>query len=192
MKSHLRNQLFSVFVAFTFPLTAKAELTNFHLVTEGLYRGAKPTESHDYAVLKASYGIKTLIDLRLFTFFTHNEEVEAHKHEMNYLNIPLNGLGEPDPQIISEILNHLIDPQLQPIYVHCHFGEDRTGLVIALYRVHFQGWSEEEAEKEMLAYGFHQRFLPGLFDFFLNHLTPASLPGLNAVEKNTNPFNLQY
>jgi hypothetical protein len=40
-------------------------------------------------------------------------------------------------------------------YVHCLHGVDRTGFVIAAYRVKVQGWTWEEAYGEMLHLGFH-------------------------------------
>lgn len=40
-------------------------------------------------------------------------------------------------------------------YIHCLHGEDRTGLVVALYRIRIQGWPKEKARKEMIDNGFH-------------------------------------
>ena len=44
-----------------------------------------------------------------------------------------------------------------PILVHCMQGSDRTGTVIAAYRMAIQGWSKESAIKEMTegGYGFN-------------------------------------
>ncbi len=41
--------------------------------------------------------------------------------------------------------------------VHCYHGADRTGLVVAMYRVIYQGWSLDAARSEMIdgGYGFH-------------------------------------
>lgn len=50
-------------------------------------------------------------------------------------------------------------------YVHCAHGQDRTGLVIAVYRVQVQHWSKADAEKEMLARGFHKE-LRGLWEYW--------------------------
>ena len=38
--------------------------------------------------------------------------------------------------------------------VHCEFGEDRSGLIVACFRLS-QGWSKDDACEEMLAHGFH-------------------------------------
>jgi len=50
-------------------------------------------------------------------------------------------------------------------YVHCLHGQDRTGLIVAVYHVRHDGWTKARAEKEMLAHGFHKE-LHGLWDFW--------------------------
>jgi protein tyrosine phosphatase len=49
------------------------------------------------------------------------------------------------------------DPKRVPVLVHCQHGADRTGTMCALYRIAVQGWSKEEALREMQAggFGFH-------------------------------------
>jgi protein tyrosine/serine phosphatase len=44
-----------------------------------------------------------------------------------------------------------------PVLVHCHHGADRTGLICALWRVLYQGWSRQSAIDELIegGYGFH-------------------------------------
>ena len=44
-----------------------------------------------------------------------------------------------------------------PVLVHCWHGADRTGMVVALYRMVEQGWTREAAIEEMLegGYGYH-------------------------------------
>ncbi|MBJ7374072.1 MAG: tyrosine-protein phosphatase [Pseudomonas sp.] len=41
-----------------------------------------------------------------------------------------------------------------PVLMHCKHGSDRTGLMAAMYRVVVQGWSKEQALKEMTEGGF--------------------------------------
>lgn len=50
-------------------------------------------------------------------------------------------------------------------YVHCEHGQDRTGLIVAVYRVHFDGWTKQQAEQEMLSHGFH-KVLHGLWEWW--------------------------
>jgi len=53
-------------------------------------------------------------------------------------------------------LSAMTDPANQPVFVHCSRGTDRTGVVMAVYRMEVDGWSEAEAEAEMEAFGFHE------------------------------------
>lgn len=53
------------------------------------------------------------------------------------------------------------------VFVHCLHGQDRTGIVIAYYRVLFCHWTKADAEKEMLAHGFHKE-LHGLWECWEN------------------------
>ena len=48
----------------------------------------------------------------------------------------------------------------QPVLVHCAQGSDRTGMMVAIYRIVVQGWSKDDALKEMVdgGYGFHGVF----------------------------------
>lgn len=46
----------------------------------------------------------------------------------------------------------------KPVLVHCWHGSDRTGIVVAAYRIVFQKWSMEDAEKEFCdeRFGYHE------------------------------------
>lgn len=52
--------------------------------------------------------------------------------------------------------------------IHCTHGEDRTGVVSALYRLEQQHWTKAQAEHEMLALGFH-RSLCGLWHYWRDY-----------------------
>ena len=47
-----------------------------------------------------------------------------------------------------------IDPNRQPVFVHCMHGSDRTVTMIAAYSIVVQGWSKEAAIAEMCEGGF--------------------------------------
>ena len=64
------------------------------------------------------------------------------------------GIETPNDNEVDDILAKMGDPSLQPVYVHCTEGVDRTGLIIALYRVIEQGWAPKDAHDEMMAHGF--------------------------------------
>ena len=48
-------------------------------------------------------------------------------------------------------------PKRAPVLVHCQHGADRTGTMIAVYRIAVQGWSKAKAIREMTGggFGFH-------------------------------------
>jgi protein tyrosine/serine phosphatase len=63
--------------------------------------------------------------------------------------------GDVNPEMVRKAVALMADPANQPVFVHCRQGRDRTGVVVAVYRMEIDGWSREEAEEEMQAYGFH-------------------------------------
>jgi protein-tyrosine phosphatase len=80
---------------------------------------------------------------------------------MHFFNIPLSS-GKLDfddqDQKIAQALDLISDPANQPVFVHCYHGEDRTGAVVALYRIVFQGCTVDQAHQEMMKDG-HSPFL---------------------------------
>ena len=85
---------------------------------------------------------------------------------------------------MTEFLELMREERHHPVLLHCRLGLQRTGLFCALYRVHVEGLSVEEALSEMDALGFgihrrrHQRLLKSFIDFAGPDLTPAaSSPG---------------
>jgi protein tyrosine/serine phosphatase len=104
-------------------------LPNFHQVNAQLYRGGQP-QADGLAHLK-QMGVKTIINLRQPDAHTQAEEREAHALGLNYYNEPLPGLSRPDDATVARVLNLINDPQLQPVFIHCKRGADRTGTIIA-------------------------------------------------------------
>lgn len=66
-------------------------------------------------------------------------------------------LGEIRPQAIDQFLHLMDDPSIYPVLVHCKAGLHRTGILTAVYRMEYQGWSPAEAFLEMKALGFGDR-----------------------------------
>jgi protein tyrosine/serine phosphatase len=155
------------------PHAAQAPLTtvdvrvhNFHQVNAFLYRGAQPDLS-DLERLKA-IGIKTILNLRGAGDGSDKEEREAHALGMQYVNIPLSGLRRPTEASISRILELINSRDYQPVFVHCARGSDRTGTVVAVYRIMHDGWTAKRAIKEAESFGmmFWER---GMKDFIRDY-----------------------
>jgi tyrosine-protein phosphatase SIW14 len=126
-------------------------LPNFHQVNENLYRGAQPEKGwvKELTALK----IKTVINLRGEDEGTSAEAAEARAAGLRYFSVPLPGLSRPKDEQVEKVLAIINDSQNWPVFVHCHHGEDRTGTIIAIYRITHDGWTSEEAKKEAKKYG---------------------------------------
>ena len=127
------------------------KLPKFHKVNENLYRGAQPQSG---GLKKLSeLGIKTVINLRGESDQTHNEQVEAEAAGMRYFNIPMSGLGRPSDEQVNRALSIIDARENWPVFVHCQRGADRTGVIIAVYRISREQWTEEQAITEAKRFG---------------------------------------
>ena len=140
-------------------------IKNFAEVSPSVYRGAAPDDAGT-AYLK-SLGLKTDIDLESFRWPVVLDELKNDEaDDILFVSEPLFSLpgifSFIQPPItkhrINKILELMSDPARQPVYVHCELGEDRTGLVVGLYRVLVEKWSPEDAWAEMLKFGYHPHF----------------------------------
>ena len=66
----------------------------------------------------------------------------------------------PSKKKIAKILSIIRSPIHQPVFVHCHYGEDRTSMVVAIYRMNDHGLSLQEAEDDMEKHNFKQWLIP--------------------------------
>ena len=55
---------------------------------------------------------------------------------------------------IDAFLALMDDPDNYPVLVHCRAGLHRTGVLIAMYRMEYDGWSSFEALEELRGHGF--------------------------------------
>ncbi len=120
-------------------------------VAPGIYRGGQPDEQGIEWL--RSIGVRTVVNLRHYHGDTEGELVRAAG--MRYVRIPLESTDAPEPEEIARFLEVARDPEAHPIYVHCLHGVDRTGAMIAVYRMQVQGWSNSDALAEMEHFGAH-------------------------------------
>jgi protein tyrosine/serine phosphatase len=132
------------------PAQPIAGLPNFHVVTPDLYRGAQPTAQGMRAL--EAMGVKTVLSLRAF----NDDESLLAETKLDHPRIRFHTWHPEDEDVVA-FLRIATDPARAPVFVHCQHGSDRTGTMIAIYRVAVQGWDKEEAIREMTGggYGFH-------------------------------------
>jgi protein tyrosine/serine phosphatase len=98
-------------------------------------------------------GIKTFVNLR----WLHSDRRKIGQLEAEYKHIHMQA-WHPEEHDVVEFLQIVTNPKRTPVLVHCQHGADRTGTTVAVYRIAVQGWSKEEAIREMTqgGFGFHQ------------------------------------
>ena len=126
-------------------------IENFYQVDQHVYRGAQPTDK-GFKYL-AKIGVETVIDLREADERSRAEESVVRATGMKYVNVPMTGLTPPTEAEITRILGILEDKTTGAVFVHCKRGADRTGAVIASYRIAHDQWDNARALKEAKACG---------------------------------------
>jgi tyrosine-protein phosphatase SIW14 len=150
-------------------------IPNAGKITEVLYRGAQPREV-GFSELKI-LGVATIVDLRQEdreTIAWERKHVESLG--MRFVHIPVDGWSPPSDEQVAQFLFLLRDNPGKKVFVHCRFGDDRTSVFIAAYRMAMEKWSSEQATKEMYFFGFNGFWHPSMKVFvhdFPSHLTNA-------------------
>jgi protein tyrosine/serine phosphatase len=92
--------------------------------------------------------VKTILDLREYDSRSTAEKKAVEAAGMRYVNIPLQGTNVPANADVTEALALLNDANAGPVFVHCRRGADRTGTIIAAYRITHDKWASEKALRE--------------------------------------------
>ena len=141
-----------------------AGVPNAGKINEHLYRGAQPKPA-SMAELK-KLGVTTVVDLRREDNHTMEaERAEAEAQGLHFVNIPVGGFSSPTNAQVVQFLSLFRDHPDQTIFVHCHYGEDRTGVCVASYRMSMERWPEQQAENEMKFFGFNRRWQRDMKEF---------------------------
>jgi tyrosine-protein phosphatase SIW14 len=129
---------------------------DFAEVTPTLYRGAQPRKGGFEALAKM--GIQIVVDLR---GDRNNERKEVTSLGMEYVPMQWQ-CSFPKDKVFADFLTLIRKNPGKKIFVHCRVGDDRTGMMIAAYRMAEQGWTPKQAMEEMNKYGFnllHRRLI---------------------------------
>ncbi len=129
-----------------------SELGNWFRVSDDLYRCQQPSAA-EMRTLQA-FGIKSVVNLREF----HSDADETAGTTLVVSEIKLDAGELTYAQLVAALKLVLSAPK--PVAVHCWHGSDRTGAVIAAWRVAIEGWTPAAALDEMVAggYGHHSMY----------------------------------
>ena len=171
--------LFTVGLLSTYPvwdvgargLPAQEGIGNFGKISENLYRGAQPDVEGMKSLKKL--GVKLIVNLRMPDDAWKEEAAAAQANGILYTNFPMHGMGTPNPEQIKQLLG-LFESFSGPIFVHCRFGCDRTGTIVACYRIAHDHWSNALALREAKRYGISRWEI--LMRRFVRNFAPISNP----------------
>ncbi len=127
-------------------------IPHFQQVDEGLYRGGQP--SADGFRHLSLLGVKTIISLRAEAGrrrIADRRLVESLG--MKWVQLPMHSLWRPSDAQVRTFLRIALETRHRPVFLFCRRGEDRTGALIAIYRIVHEGWEPQRAYEEALSLG---------------------------------------
>src|ERR1051325_2775721 len=138
------------------PVAASPGLPNLHRVNSSLYRSAQPSKEGfvflgtQASLANADRPIKTVISLRAFD---DDAPLVPPSSGLRLEQIRFK-TWHPEEEDVIKFLRIATTPGLQPVLVHCQHGSDRTGTMVAIYRIVHDGWTKAQATDEMINGGF--------------------------------------
>jgi protein tyrosine/serine phosphatase len=120
---------------------------NLYQMDKDLYRSALP-HAEDLAQLE-QLKIKTVIN-----FYQSSDANWLTDPQIKQVQLPLRSDRITDAQVLQVLRNIRLALVDGPVLIHCKHGQNRTGLIAAVYRMVYQGWSKEQALAEMEQGGF--------------------------------------
>jgi protein tyrosine/serine phosphatase len=125
-------------------------MPNLNLVAPNLYRSAQPT-AEGFKAAQEQLHLQTTLSLRE----SSNDSDLVVGTQIDNQSVPMNAAHITDAQIIAALKIVRAAQAKGPVLVHCLHGSDRTGVVIAMYRILYQGWSKAQAIDELKNGGFN-------------------------------------
>ena len=164
-------------------------LSNFGYVTDTLYRGAQPSAA-GFETLRR-IGVSIVVNFREEAGETAREKHEVEALGMRYVGIPWSGRHTPTDSQVMEFLDLVRSNPHAKIFVHCQRGADRTGTMIAVYRIAVEHESVVDAVSEMHQFHYAHFWLPGLEKYVSNFpslLRTDSRFAAYSSDSNSRPF----
>jgi tyrosine-protein phosphatase SIW14 len=152
--------LFSSLGAWSSSKKSNEDLPNFAQVSDTLYRGGQPSYAGFQALQHMGIGI--VVNFREEPGETAIEKRDVESMGMKYVGIPWSGRENPSNAQIAQFLDLVrVNPQTK-VFVHCLRGADRTGTMVASYRIAVQHQPVEQAVSEMRRFHYDHFWLPQL------------------------------
>ena len=152
-------------------------LPNFQALNDNVLRGAQPTDEGIKRL--AERGVKTIIDLRLASEHSIPHEKElVESNGMHFVSVPMKGMSAPTDEQLFSVLRILNDSKQWPVFVHCRRGADRTGTILACYRISHDNWNNQKALEEAKTYGISifERAMRNFIERFKPSFTLSGVP----------------
>ena len=159
------------FCAYDFPLDSNPtpmtseDVCNFHQVDAQLYRGGRPRSSA-YPKL-VGIGVRTIINLEEPEFAMEEKAAIDQLNsglpsdrQIQFVSFPITPAEIDEEGVSDGRLRELfgeIQASGKPIFLHCYHGKDRTGMVVALYRLLLNQKSATDAYDEAYHYQFSRK-----------------------------------
>lgn len=128
------------------------DLPNFACVSQKLFRGGQPMENGVKEL--ARRGVRTIIDLRGEDENSKKEELWARNAGIKFVAVNLGNWFKPKNSDIENIIRQIDAAENQPVFVHCKRGADRTGTVVAVYRMTHDDYTAKRAIDEAKTFKF--------------------------------------
>ncbi len=109
---------------------------------ELLYRSALP-RAQDQQWLQEQ-NVQTVIN-----FYQKPDSIWLQDKSIKQIHIPLRTDRIDDEDVILALRSIASARQKGKVLMHCKHGQNRTGLIAAMYRIVFEGWSKADAMLEM-------------------------------------------
>jgi len=135
-------------------------IANFGQVSPTLFRGGQPS-AEGYRELK-QMGVEVVVSFRHERGENSLERREVEAQGMHFVSLPWHAWEIPADDDVRRFLGLLATNQNTKVFVHCQQGRDRTGTMVALYRVAVDHWCPASAVSEMKAYHYRHFFFPQL------------------------------
>jgi len=166
-------------------------------VTPGkVYRSGQMT-AEGFTEAVARYQIRTILNLQdeypdpdiqksFWSDETVKETALCRQLGVRYLYLPPDLISRrlvpaQRPEAIERLLAVLDDPASYPVLLHCKAGLHRTGVMVAVYRMEYEGWSPQQAIRELKDNGFGEWPCTSANDYITQYILTYR-PGLREVE----------